>query len=499
MVVTPPPQVDNTGGMERTRGSWLIWAAVAVGLLLRGYHYARGPAVWHDEAALLVNVLKLPLADSLGPLLHDEASPPLFLWLEKAVAVLLGDGEYALRLPSFLAACLAILFTAFAARRLLPPLWAAVAVGLVAVSDRLLFHACEAKWYSVDVCVAAGAIWAVVATANRPVWVRSLVGAIVAPACIWISFPACFVFGGVLTGLLPAAWRHDWRGKAAFAAFALSVGVSFVLLAVGPAKAQRTKDMSACWTVGQDFADWNDPTRVPVWAVANSFDVARYAFHPFGWPLLVPAVVGAWSFLRTPGGWAIACVTLLPMGLVFVAACLGKYPYSAARTVAFLTPGLALQAGEGLRRFWGWCRTPALRWGFLLLWVPVLLIPAGYTARRVVDPWERPECDRAAAYVLSHRETDEPINANHWEYEYYFRRVDEHLVRVEHNPDEPKVKWMEWVSRWETPSNPPRIWYIYQSNDELPKVPPDPLPAGYRCGEAVTFGGVRVWELVPEK
>jgi len=196
--------------MERTRASWLIWAAVTVGLLLRGYHYGRGPAVWHDEAALLMNVIRLPVADSFGPLLQDEASPPLFLLLEKAVAAVLGDGEYALRLPSFLAACAAVVFTAFAARRMLPPVWAAIAVGLVAVSDRLLFHACEAKWYSLDVCVAAGAIWAVVATARRPVWAQCLVAAAVAPVCIWISFPACFVCGGVLVAWLPSAWRAGW-------------------------------------------------------------------------------------------------------------------------------------------------------------------------------------------------------------------------------------------------------------------------------------------------
>jgi hypothetical protein len=189
--VTPPPLFDTTACMERTRGSWLIWAAVALGLLLRGYHYARLPAVWHDEAAMIANVLRLPVADALGPLLYDEASPPLFLLLEKAVVAVLGDGEYALRLPSFVAACAAVVFTALAARKLLPPPWAAVAVGLVAVSDRLLFHACEAKWYSLDVCVAAGAIWAITSTDRRPLWVRCAVGAVVAPTCVWLSFPSC--------------------------------------------------------------------------------------------------------------------------------------------------------------------------------------------------------------------------------------------------------------------------------------------------------------------
>lgn len=483
--------------MERTRRSWLIWAAVAAGLLLRGYHYARDPAVWHDEAAMLANVLNLPVSGWLGPLLHDEASPPLFLLLQKAVVAILGDSQYALRLPSFLAGCLSVVVTAVVARRWLPPVWAAVAVGLVAVSDRLLFHACEAKSYSFDVLLAGGAIWFV--TKDRwPMWVRSLIGAATAPLCIWIAFPACFVFGGVLTALLPSAWRANWAGKAAFVAFALSVGVSFGLLVVGPAKAQRTPDMDACWERGS-FPPWEEPAKVPVWAVANSFDVVRYNFHPYGWPLLVPVLVGAWAVSRKPGGWTVACAALLPMPLALLAALLGKYPYSASRLEAFLAPGLALLAAVGLWQFWNWCRPTAAKVAFLLIWVPVLLIPVGYTARRVIDPWPRPAADRAAEYVLSHRAADEPINANHWEYEYYLRRVNPAVVRVEHNPSKAKTPWADWAGSWAKAATPPKIWYVHQTDDPLPELPPDALPPGYRCEPPITFDRVRVWVLVPER
>ena len=58
--------------------SWLaLW--VIVGLVLRLIHYVRSPSVWHDEAALIVNVIDLDFARLLGPLLHSEAAPPLFL------------------------------------------------------------------------------------------------------------------------------------------------------------------------------------------------------------------------------------------------------------------------------------------------------------------------------------------------------------------------------------------------------------------------------------
>lgn len=496
MRMTPPPHFDTTAGMERTRGSWLIWLAVACGLLLRGYHYARGPAVWHDEAAMIVNVIRLPLADSLGPLIHDEASPPLFLLLEKAVVAVLGDGEYALRLVPFVAACAAVLFTALAARRLMSPVWAAVAVGLVAVSDRLLFHACEAKWYSLDVCVAAAAIWAVVATARWPAWRRCLLGAVVAPVGIWLSFPACFVFGGVLVALLPAAWRGGWGGRAAYLAFAAAVLVSFGLLAVGPAKAQRTKKMEDCWTAESgSFADWSQPARVPVWAVANTFEVVRYAFHPYGWPLLLPVVGGALAWWRRPGGRAVACAALLPMLLAFVAACLGKYPYLPARTTAFLAPALALAAAEGLRLFWDVCQPyRLLRWGYLIVWVPVLLTPALYTARRVPDVWERAACDTAAADLLARRQPGEPVYANHWEFDYYLRSLEPGALELVHQYL-PGVEWDEWSCA--QTAKPSHRWWVVHVEDVSPDAGLYRLPPGFEVKGEKRFRGVLLIEVGP--
>ena len=80
----------------------------AVGIALRLFHYLRDPSVWHDEAALVVNVLNLNFAQLLGPLMWHEASPPLFLWLERAVTLVLGDSTYALRLIPVLASCVSV-------------------------------------------------------------------------------------------------------------------------------------------------------------------------------------------------------------------------------------------------------------------------------------------------------------------------------------------------------------------------------------------------------
>src|SRR5207245_857610 len=129
----------------------VLWLAliVALGLGLRSYHYLRNPPVWHDEAALIHNVLHLDWADLLGPLYYSEACPPLFLAAEKAIVALLGDGTFALRLLPFTASCVVVVALLVVARSVLPrwgQLWFAL---VLACGDHLLWHCCEAKPYAV--------------------------------------------------------------------------------------------------------------------------------------------------------------------------------------------------------------------------------------------------------------------------------------------------------------------------------------------------------------
>ena len=76
---------------------------VGLGIALRLYHLLRMPSVWHDEAALLINVLRLDFQQMLGKLLCHEAAPPLFAMSERVMLLLFGDGIVALRMLPFLA------------------------------------------------------------------------------------------------------------------------------------------------------------------------------------------------------------------------------------------------------------------------------------------------------------------------------------------------------------------------------------------------------------
>src|SRR3954468_4609931 len=151
MIPAPRPPTDPFR-MSPTRlsadgGRWLC---VGFGIGLRLVPWARNPPVWQDEAALVLNVIHLDFADYFGPLIHHQAAPPLFLVMERLALLTLGDSEAALRLPVLLLGCVSLVLFASLARRVLDPVPAAVAAGLFAVSDRLIWHAGEVNAYGAD-------------------------------------------------------------------------------------------------------------------------------------------------------------------------------------------------------------------------------------------------------------------------------------------------------------------------------------------------------------
>lgn len=452
----------------------VLRVTVALGLALRAFHYLRCPSVWHDEAALIVNVLELSFRDMLGPLLHSEAAPPLFLMIERAVVLLFGEGEYALRLVPFLASCLALVLFADLTRRTLGS-WAAVlAVGLFAASDRLLWHACEAKPYAIDVLVAVAAAWWLAWSEGWPLWKRCLPVAVVAPAALWVSFPACFVLGGLLLALAPLARKGTRADRTAFGLLVAVIGVAFVALALGPAAAQRNPHMESCWQ--GHFPDWSKPWTVPLWVVAGTFEVARYCLLPLGQLMLVFAVVGAVSIWRSRPGLVAALAA--PLGLALVAALLHKYPYGGSRLEVFAAPALCLLGAEGVRRTAERVgnRSPALA----VIVVLLALVPVGQTAVRTIRVWERAAHNEAAAHVLRHLDEGDAILVNHWEDEYYFRHA---------------ASWRPWVGVFEPRDlAAQRIWVVLALDRETERFP-FPLPDGWQVTDVTLFQRVTVFRL----
>jgi hypothetical protein len=455
------------------------WLCVGVGIVLRLIPWGRNPPLWQDEAALVLNVLHLNFADYFGPLIHHQAAPPLFLAMERVALLTLGDSEIALRLPVLLTACVSLVLFALLARRILSPIPAAVATGLFAVSDRLIWHATEVKPYAVDALVAVLVAWGYVRTRHWSLVAQGGLWAVVLPLLIWFSYPTCFVAGGLLLGMLPDAIRGTWSGRLAYVVAGAAMVCSFAVLALGPAHAQRDNALSDYWVA--QLADWNHPMGVPVWAVGATLEVDRYALLPFGQLLLPVAAIGAIRLGRTNG--RLLTVLLAPAGFALLAGLLRRYPYGGGRVDVFLAPAYILLVAAGLSPVWSWLWRRARP--LIVVLIGLLVLPVGQTVYRTAIPWQRPDFRTAVAFVFEGGKSDDAISGDHWELLYYTRgRPDRYFPLAQIG-----------VRR------PARVWVLTGTDPGVAEAVLSQVPAGWQRVDSRTFPGTIaiLMELRPEQ
>jgi hypothetical protein len=406
------------------RPEFWTWVLVGLGLGLRLFHYLRDPSVWHDEAALIVNVLGKGFRDLLGPLYLSEAGPPLFLWLERVMSLAAGDSTYVLRFLPFLASCLALVLMVPLARRFLQPQAVPWAILLMACSDKLLWHSCEAKPYAMDVFAATALLAVYARTSGWPLGRQLLLYIMLAPMLIFIAYPGCFLCGGLLVTLFFAVRQQKlktiWAG---YGILALVIMESFGLLALGPARAQRCGPMVECWL--RQFPHWDRPWTVPGWALFSTLDLVRYCFEPAGHILGLIAFLGG-AVIWRQGQRPLAALLCIPCLLAMLAAFMGAYPYGGARVEVFTLPACVVLVGAGLPPLCAWVKErskPAIVALTLLL-----LAPLPFSLYRLAVPWPRCDCKGAAQFVLANRQATDQITANYWSYLYYFRALDSEFV-----------------------------------------------------------------------
>jgi hypothetical protein len=404
-------------------GRWTWWTAalVVLGVVLRCHHYLRNPSIWGDEAAVILNALGKSFGELLGPLLYLQAGPPLFFWAEKASGLLLGDNPYVWRLVPFLASCGALCLLVPVARRVLRPEAVPWAVLLLACSDRLLWHSCEAKPYTLDVLTATVVLAVYCGTAAWPLGRRLTVWMLLAPLLIFLSYPGCFLCGGVIAALLPAVRRARrpgaWLG---YGLLGLVMAVAFGLLFFGPihAQQQHATVLKAYWA--HHFPRWHQPWTVPPWTLYSTLEVLRYCCEPTGGVLGAVAAVGAVALWRG-GRRALVVLLTAPLGLALLAAWVKAYPYGHARLEIFAAPAVGVLIAAGLPPTWAWLRA---RRGAVALQAVLgtgLLAPAGLALYHAAVPWDRPDSRAAAAYIRAHRREPERVATCQWEFDYYFR------------------------------------------------------------------------------
>lgn len=394
------------------RFSWHSLTAsllLAAGLLLRLRAYFSGRSLWLDEAMLVLNLLRRSFGGLMQPLDYQQGAPLGFLFLQKGLILLLGEGELVLRLVPLLAGCLALLLFARLAFQLLPIAGALTALALFAVSPTLVYYSSEAKQYALDVLLALWVWQGFRGSPLRPqknfTWALTLAQAFLLP---FFSHPVIFVLAGVtLAGFWlrrqeRAAWF--WLGAAA----ALGFGAAYALNL--RALAQNTF-LLAFWQetfppLDGRFFSW---LMRALAGLLGRFASAGLGLNvtPDWFNLLLFALGLGWLALQRR--WQDLSGFVLPAVFTLAAAALGKYPFG-GRLVLFLLPWAALVLGAAVQA-WG---KMLLRWGrglsvagMLLLAAILLFGPGQLSLERGLSPFMRENLHPALRALQAQRRPDD--------------------------------------------------------------------------------------------
>ncbi|HKC24527.1 MAG TPA: glycosyltransferase family 39 protein, partial [Thermoanaerobaculia bacterium] len=316
--------------------------------------WALGIPLWRDEANLGLNILGRSFADLARPLDYFQVAPLLFLWIEKAVTLTLGAGDWAVRLVPTLASVGALLLFARLAVRAVAPLAAACATGFLAAAYYTTRYGSELKPYSVDLLASVLILSLALEALDRPraPWAPALLVS-VTPFLVGASYPAVFV--AAAAGLVLAAHAVRERDGRFLLLAALHLVVTagafllFFVLATSGQERVTGPDMRVFWAPAFPPAN---PARFPLWLL--DIHAGNLSAYPVGGKYGGSTV----TFLLTlAGGVALirlrrlrlVWLLLLPFLLNLVAAALHRYPYGDyARVAQHLAPAICILAGCGI-------------------------------------------------------------------------------------------------------------------------------------------------------
>jgi len=362
-------------GWGRVGPEHLAWSFVAFGIGLRLLRYLRCFPLWGDEAMVAVNFLDRDYLELLKPLDYMQICPILFLWIERAAVDAFGFHEWSLRLWPTLASVASVPLFAHLAGRLAKGWTVPIAVGVFAMAILPVRHGAEVKPYSTDLLCALALITLGVEAwrSERPArWMLGL--AALVPWAVAGSHPSVFVAGAVSLGLLGRTWTDgSARTWMAYSAYNLILILAFVAVYMAHTRHQSQQALETyregCWAAS--FPPLEDPAGFVSWfALMNTG-------HLFSYPvgdkngasiLTTIAFVTGIVWLGRRGRLGPALMLVIPFGLTFLAALMGRYPYGGtARVFQYLAPGICLGGGLGFAWWIGRIRSPGRRSRFASL------------------------------------------------------------------------------------------------------------------------------------
>ncbi|HUB26197.1 MAG TPA: hypothetical protein VL992_12270 [Tepidisphaeraceae bacterium] len=333
--------------MEHSWARRTIVAVIALGTICRVAQYLSDQSFWGDEAYLILNVRAKSawqLAGAMkmtvdGRTIPPQMAPPLYLLWLKACVWMLGDNEFAWRLPALLCGIAALPLVALVAWRVLLPWGAALATAWVTLCQKLVVHSVMVKQYSGD--VACALLLTLIAVSRGPAVRRLAVLALLTTLIVWLSTPAVLVFAGSAVALYPEIRRESNMPRTFWLLCWAPVAVSFLLLKHFSLDRQDDAVFHAFWATY--LLDWRHPLGWAWWLFHQTFSLCDYPYEPWGVLILLLVAAG----MRRIGQ---AKVMMAPVIVTLMAGMLDRYPFGGSRVDLFLVPTVLILAASGIQR-----------------------------------------------------------------------------------------------------------------------------------------------------
>lgn len=214
--------------MRRARQTW--WSilpallAAAGGAALIFHQWSGGRPFWVDEEMIALNIRDRSFMSLAGPLWLGQSAPLGWLVLQRAIVMLAGTTEQALRFLPALFGALTLGGAVWIGRRWMTAAGALLLALLCALGLWISFFPLEMKHYSADafwaLVLPALAVWAVETDAAATARRRALAWWAAAALAHWLSNGGLFVTPGCALVLFALLWRRFGAREAAVFALA---------------------------------------------------------------------------------------------------------------------------------------------------------------------------------------------------------------------------------------------------------------------------------------
>lgn len=446
---------------------------LAVGIFLRIWQCAANRSLWLDEASLALNIIRRSFTALIHPLDYSQAAPLGFLFVQKAIILILGNSEYSLRLFPLMAGICSLLLMYRVATKYLQGSAIYIALALFSISAFLIYYSAENKQYSSDVMftliILLAAHPCLTNTAGKREYV---ILAVLGTVAIWMSYPAVFVTAGIGIALAVQQFiKKDWR-------VLFWLGLTFLPWLANFAFIYY---ISLRFTAANSFLIryWNSSFMpMPPWNDIGWFGATLKSVmvNPFELPFITFSAIllaaGLVSILLRK--WHLGLAIVLPIVVTLAVSGLQKYPFG-DRLILFLVPLIFILIAEGLERIRIILSNYSRFAGFFAGAAMILLLlihPAARDIKLVINPDLREHIRPVIEYVKQHKNDSDVVYLHHmskaafmYYAPFYGFKDNDYFIGIK-DYSNPEKYWKEIDAL----RGDARVWFIFSHTPRRSKV-----------------------------